>query len=249
MLCCMQMSQQSVEIAALLIKAGVNCDLVNHFNTGQTALLIACDLGNYEMAKLLIGAGANILASDRHGCTPLLLCSKKKHGGVTTKIAKVILEKAIASHNDPTVPSINIKSMLHARDLVTHRTALDYALTMHTPSELLFQLQSVGYHLPMLLFLCGFQHDESQFVRLGGSSKDSIECAMEQTHVMFYVAWFQQARALSLLNRHMASSMRPLNLFQLLDAERQFFSNRGFAHSLFGFRLLVNFLMNKQIEW
>ena len=59
-------------IAKSLVEAGASLETANMH--GKTALMMACDDGyspNIDMALILLSAGANPTAKDKHGRTPL----------------------------------------------------------------------------------------------------------------------------------------------------------------------------------
>lgn len=57
-----------------MLDEGMDVEAID--DSGETALLLACQLGsmNYDMINLLIGNGANLYAVDRYNSNALHLC-------------------------------------------------------------------------------------------------------------------------------------------------------------------------------
>lgn len=75
-----------VIFAATLLDLGVAVDPVDTF--GQTPLLLACEVGNFEIATLLSSHGANVNRSDEEGTTPLMAAAGERHYGVGSLLGR-----------------------------------------------------------------------------------------------------------------------------------------------------------------
>ena len=71
-----------------LIESGTNTDIEVRDKYGDTPLIIASRYGHLEIAKFLVGFGANIEATDLYGLTPLIDASWGGH----LEIVKLLIE-------------------------------------------------------------------------------------------------------------------------------------------------------------